>query len=162
MKSHLLTLEWILNVIFIDGWGWLNRPRAQRSQSVGGGSKADINHVSSMLLTFGAIERLGGRLLQEHPLQRPLVDGGLYIQVNNSPCPEGSTNNSPSITTSRERKRVGNKEGKETTNIYLLSLLSLFYPIFSWFTISSEKLEVNWLGQVNLRKRHWSWYGSSS
>lgn len=152
LNHHLLSLEWILNVIFIDERGRLSRPWAQRSQSVGGGAKADINHVSSMLLTFGAIGRLGVRLLQEHPLQRPLVDGGLYTQVNNSPCPEGSTNNTPSITKSRERKRVGNKEGKETTNIYLLSLLSLFQPFFSWFTIDSEKLEVNWLGQVKFRK----------
>lgn len=111
--------------LLMNGAGW-----AQRSQSVGGGAKADINHVSSMLLTFGAIGRLGVRLLQEHPLQRPLVDGGRYTQVNNSACPEGSTNNTPSITKSRERKRVGNKEGKETTNIYLLLLLSLFSAIF--------------------------------
>lgn len=161
LNHHLQSLEWILNVIFIDEWGWLSRPWAQRSQSVGGGAEADINHVSSMLLTFGATGRLGVRLLQEHPLQRPLVDGGLYTQVNNSPCPEGSTNNTPSITKGKERKRVGNKEGKETTNIYLLSLVSLFQPFFSWFTIGSEKLEVNWLVQVNLRKRHWFCYGST-
>lgn len=138
--------------LLMNGAGWTGH---EHKESVGGGAKADINHVSSMLLTFGAIGRSGVRLLQEHPLQRPLVDGGLYTQVNNSPCPEGSTNNTPSITKSRERKRVGNKEGKETTNIYLLSLVSLFSAIFSWFTIGSEKLEVNWLGQVNLRKRHW-------
>lgn len=152
-KSHLPSLEWILSVVIIDECGWLNRPWAQRSQSVGGGSEADINHVSSMQLTLGAIERLWGRLLQEHPLQRALVDGGLYIQVNNSLCPQGSSNKSTSITESRGRKRVGNKEGKETTNIYLLSLLSLFCPFLSWFTIGSEKLEVNWLGQVNLKKQ---------
>lgn len=132
--------------------GCLSKPQAQSSQSVGGGAKADINHVSSMLLPFGAIGRLGVRLLQEHPLQRPLVDGGLYTQVNNSPCPEGSTNNTPSITQGSERRRVGNKKGKETTNIYLLSLLSVFQTFFSWYTIGLEKLEVNWLGQVNLRE----------
>lgn len=145
LNHHLLSLEWILNVIFIDEQSWLNRPRAQRSQSVGGGSKADINHVSSMLLTFGAIGRLGVRL--RHPLQRPLVDGGLYTQVNNSPCPEGSTTNIPSITKSRERKRVGNKEGKETTNIYLLSLSSFLQPFFSWFTTDSEK-GLRWIDWV--------------
>lgn len=117
----------------------LRRPRAQRSQSVGGAAEADINHASSMLLTFGATGRFGVRRQQEHPLQRPLVDGGPYIQVNNSPCPEGSTNNTPSITKGRKRKRVGNKEGKETTNIYLLSPLSLFHPFFSWFTIGFWK-----------------------
>lgn len=58
-------------MIFIDERGWLSRPQAQRSQSVGGGAKGDINHVSFMLLTFGAIGRLALRLLQEHPLQRP-------------------------------------------------------------------------------------------
>lgn len=144
IKSHLQSLEWILNVIFIDEWGWLNGPWAQRSQSVGGGSEADINHVSSMLLTFGATGRLGVRLLQEHPLQRPLVDGGLYTQVNNSPCPEGSTNNTPSITKGHKRKRVGNKKGKETTNIYLLSLLSLsklfFFMIYYWLWKAWGKL----------------------
>lgn len=124
------SLEWILNVIFIDEWGWLSRPWAQRSQSVGGGAEAHINHVSSMLLTFGATGRFGLRPLQEHPLQRPLVNGGLYTQVNNSPCPEGSTNNTPSIIKGRERKRVGSKEGKETTNIYLVLMLSLFFNHF--------------------------------
>lgn len=124
------SLEWILNVIFIDEWGWLSRPWAQISQSVGGGAEAHINHVSSMLLTFGATGRFGLRPLQEHPLQRPLVNGGLYTQVNNSPCPEGSTNNTPSITKGRERKRVGSEEGKETTNIYLVLVLSLFLTIF--------------------------------
>lgn len=126
-------------LIFIDEFGCLSRPRAQRSQSVGGAAEADINHASSMLLTFGATGRFGVRRQQEHPLQRPLVDGGPYIQVNNSPCPEGSTNNTPSITKGRKRKRVGNKEGKETTNIYLLSPLSLFHPFFSWFTIGFWK-----------------------
>lgn len=34
-----------------------------------------------------------------------------------------------------ERKRVGNREGKETTNIYLLSALSLFLTILLWFMV---------------------------
>lgn len=117
LNHHLLSLEWILNAIFIDEQSWLNRPRAQRSQSVGGGSKADINHVSSMLLTFGAIGRLGVRL--RHPLQRPLVDGGLYTQVNNSPCPEGSTTNIPSITRVEKEKGWETRKGKkQQTFIY--------------------------------------------
>lgn len=58
------------------------------------------------------------------------MDRGLYTQVNNSPRPEGSANNTPSITKGREGKRVGKREGKETTNIYLLSLLSLFFKPF--------------------------------
>lgn len=135
LNHHLLSLEWILNVIFIDEQGWLSKPWAQRSQSVGGGAKADINHVFSMLLTSGPIGRLGVRLLQEHPLQRPLVDGGLYTQVNNSPCPEGSTNNTPSITKSRERKRVGNKRGKkQQTFIYChcCHFFSHFFMIYDW------------------------------
>lgn len=97
----------------------------------GGAAEAQrINHASSMLLTSGATGRFGVRRQQEHPLQRPVVDEGPYIRVNKSPCLEGSTNNTPSITKGRKRKRVGNKEGKETTNIYLLSPLSLFHPFF--------------------------------
>lgn len=65
------------------------------------------------------------------------MDGGLYTQVNNSPRPEGSANSTPSITKGREGKRVGSREGKETTNIYLLSLLSLFFHhfivIYDWW-----------------------------
>lgn len=136
LNHHLQSLEWILNVIFIDEWGWLSKPWAQRSQSVGGGADADINHVSSMLLTFGATGRLGVRLLQEHPLQRPLVDGGLYTQVNNSPCPEGSTDNTPSITKGRERKRVGNKEGKEKNkHLFTVTVVtfSAFFVIYDGF-----------------------------
>ena len=147
LNHHLLSLEWILNVIFIDEWSWLSRPQAQRSRLVGGGVKADINHVSSMLLTFGAKGRLGVRLLQEHPLQRPLVDGGLYTQVNNSPCPEGSTNNNPSITESRERKRVGNTERKGTTNIYLPSLLSLFQSFF-FHDLRLARKSLRWIDWV--------------
>lgn len=71
LNHHLLGLGWILNVIFIDE----QRLWAQRSRPVGGGAWADINHVFSMPLPFGALGRLGLRLLREHPLQRPLVDG---------------------------------------------------------------------------------------
>lgn len=136
LNQHLLSLEWILNAICIDERGWSSRPRAQRSQTVGGAAKADINHVSSMLLTFESMGRLGVRLLQEHPLQRPLVDGGLYTQVNNSPCPEGSTNNTPSITKSRERKRVGNREGKRNNKhlftVTVVNFFTIFFMIYGW------------------------------
>lgn len=136
LNQHLLSLEWILNAICIDERGWSSRPQAQRSQTVGGAAKADINHVSSMLLTFEAMGRLGVRLLQEHPLQRPLVDGGLYTQVNNSPCPEGSTNNTPSITKSRERKRVGNREGKRNNKhlftVTVVTFFTIFFMIYGW------------------------------
>lgn len=39
----------------------MNGPRALRSPSVGGAAEADINHVSSMLLTSGATGRFGLR-----------------------------------------------------------------------------------------------------
>lgn len=112
--------------------GRLRRPTAQRGPSVVGGTWLVINHTSAPLLTLWAVGVLGGWLLQEHPLQRPSEDGGLYTQVNNSPCPEGTANNAPSITKSTERKRVGSKEGKkQQTFIYCLHPpLSLFQPFF--------------------------------
>lgn len=55
-------------MIFIDEQGWsMSRPQAQGSQSVGGVVKGDINHVFSMLLTFGAIGRLALRQLRSIP-----------------------------------------------------------------------------------------------
>lgn len=81
-----------------------------------------------MLLIFGAIGRLGVRLLQEHPLKRPLVNGGLYTQVNNSPCPEGSTNNTL-IHYGEERKKEGGKQGKERNNKHLFTVAVVTFSV---------------------------------
>lgn len=98
-----------------------------RSHSVGGGAEAHINHVSFILLAFGAIGRLGARLQQEHPLQRPLADGVLHTQVNKSACPEGGTNSTPSITENTERKRVGKRRERNNKHLFTVSVVTFFH-----------------------------------
>lgn len=138
---------WILNVIFIDERRRLNRPRAQRSGSVGGGGQANINHVSSVPLPFGALGRFGVRLLQEHPLQRSNGGWGFCTKVNNSPCPEGSTNNIPSITrVKKERGWEPRQEKKQQTFIYC-HWCHFRGHFFSWFMTDSDS-GLRWIDWV--------------
>lgn len=126
----------------------LSRPKAQRSECVVGGGYTHINHIPSMLLTCAAIGRLGVRPQQEHPLQRPLVDGGLNTQVNKSPWPEGSTNNNPSITKSTEWES-GWKTKKQSNNkhLFTVALLQLFLIYDTVY-----KAWVKWIGSCEFKR----------
>ena len=93
-----------------------------------------------MLLTFGATGRLGVRLLQEHPLQRPLVDEGLYTQVNNSPLPRGQHQQYP-IHYKGQRRKEGGRQGRERNNKHLFTVTvvtsSTIFFLDLWLALKS-------------------------
>lgn len=128
LNHHLLSLQRILNVIFIDERCWFEQATSTKKSVCWwwcqGRYKSRLLHV----INFWSYREVRSEAATGTSPTETLGGWGTLHQVNNSPCPEGSTNNNPSITKSRERKE-GGKQGRERNNKHLFTVAVVTFSV---------------------------------
>lgn len=127
-----------------------NSPRAQRSESVGGGAQAEINHLSSMLLPFGA---LGGVWSEAAAGTSPTetLGGWGFLHPSKQLClPRGQHQQYP-IHYKEYRRREGenNKRKRNNKHLFAVIIQVVFFSDLKELNESCGKLIMSGIDQFN-------------
>lgn len=148
LNHHLLSLEWILNVIFIDEREVVEQATSTKKSVCWWWFQSWYKSHLLHAINFWSYREV--RSGAETSPTETLGGWGTLHPSKQLTLPRGQHHQYP-IHYKEQRKKKGGKQGRERNNKHLFTVTvvifaAIFFMIYDWLR---ERLEVNWLGQVN-------------